>query len=496
VPVAAPSVIRPAFLSTPPSATGSLGDEAADLAAQLGQQVDEEERIALRALMPVKADGMPAGLEAGIVCGRRQVKSWALEMTVVHDSFVTKVPRAVWSAHLTDTSDQNFNHLTALIESYDWLRKRVRRVYRGNGDHRILMTDGRSIEFMARESGKQGRGRDVNRLILDEWLYGTPAMLGAMVPMLGGVNDRYIRYGSSPGLPRSDSLRELRDRGRRGGDPSLSWAEWTSERMVDGKRVLPLCEDAECTHRAGVAVGCFLDDYEIRRSVNPAYGRRLTEEFVEQERLALPPMEYMRERCGIWEDPPPEGDEVDTILENWPRCEDKSAAPGDPIALGVAVSYNLRAATIVACGLGADGIPVLEVIDYRKAGTGWVAKRLEELRSRHNVTAVGVVAYSPASSLLPVLPDDVQPVPGVQFAGACSALVQDINDGRIRHRGQTALEISVANAVRRFAGDGWRWSLKQSPEDISPLIGAVVARHLLATTDAAPPYDPLANFMP
>jgi hypothetical protein len=132
VPVAAPEVIRPAFLWTPPSAVGDLGDEVAELAVQLDQQVGHEERIALGALTPVRDDGMPAGLEAGIVCGRRQLKSWSLEMCTIHDAFVTKVHRVVWTAHLRETSDDNFEHLTGLIESFDWLRVPGRR---GSPDH-------------------------------------------------------------------------------------------------------------------------------------------------------------------------------------------------------------------------------------------------------------------------------------------------------------------------------------------------------------------------
>jgi CPA2 family monovalent cation:H+ antiporter-2 len=53
---------------------------------------------------------------------------------------------------------------------------------------------------------------------------------------------------------------------------------------------------------------------------------------------------------------------------------------------------------------------------------------------------------------------------------------------------------AVAAARRRFAGDGWRWSRRDSDGDISPLYAATVARHLLATEDEE--YDPLANFLP
>lgn len=479
MPVAAPSVIRPAFLWTPPSAVGNLGDEMAELAIQLGQQVDEEERIALGALSPVQANGMPAGLEAGIVCGRRQIKSWALEMSTIHDAFVTKVHRVVWTAHLTETSDDNFDHITSLIESYDWLRKRVRRIYRGNGDHRIMLMDGGRVEFTAREAGKTGRGRDVNRLVLDEWLFGTPGMLGAMVPMLGGVSDRYIRYGSSPGLLKSESLRQLRDRGRRGGDPSLSWCEWTSERLDEhGKRVVPECASPECLHQPGMSVGCFLDDHDIRRGVNPAYGRRLSREFVDQERLAMPPMEYMRERCGVWEDPP-DADVADSLLSGWPERL-TGDVPTDPLTLGLDVSADGRSAALVVCGGG-----VLEVVDYRPGkGTSWVPKRIEVLKAKHKITAVGLLRSGPARALMDQIPDVVL-LNSIEESIASIGMVADINDDAIHHRGQQVLDQAVESAKRQLSGDGWRWSRKISePADISALLAAVVARHLSATADS------------
>ena len=126
----------------------------------------------------------------------------------------------------------------------------------------------RTIEFGARETGKTGRGRTkIDRLTFDEWLLGTEAMKGAQIPMMGSASNRFIRYGSSPGLLISKSLRTLRDRGRIGtldpalGDPSLSWVEWGSERVrlvrdprtgrARMERVLPECADSECSHVAG-----------------------------------------------------------------------------------------------------------------------------------------------------------------------------------------------------------------------------------------------------
>lgn len=493
--VAAPDVILPAFLNRPDSAVGDLGDEVAELAVQLGQEVGPEERIALGALTPVKSDGMPAGLEAGIVAGRRQIKSWAMEMCLVHDAFVTKVHRCVWSAHLTETSDDNFAHLTSLIESFDWLRKRVRRVYSGNGDHRVMLTNGGRIEFRARESGRTGRGRDVNRLTLDEWLFGTPAMLGAQVPMLGAVKDRYIRYGSSPGMLRSESLRALRERGRRGGDPSLSWCEWTSERVVDGRRVLPSCEDPECSHVAGRVAGCFMDDPRIRREVNPAYGRRLSVEFVDQERLALPPVEYARERCGVWEDPP-ESVGGDDLLANWPACRSRSAAAAEPVAVGVAVGHEARGASIVVAGAGADGVPVVEVVEYRKAGgVAWVKPRVDDLRAKRKVSTVGLIGGNrPDQALASVLESD-RWLTAAEWSAAQKGFASAVADGAVRHPDtgdRSALDVAVEQSVRKLSGDGWRWSLAGTAAaggDASPLLAAAVAAWLCTGR----PYDPLAN---
>lgn len=488
--IAAPEVIRPAFLWVPPSAVGSLGDEVAELAISLGQQVGPEERIALGALTPIKADGMPAGLEAGIVCGRRQIKSWALEMCLIHDAFVTKVHRCVWSAHLTETSDDNFEHVSDLIESYDWLRKRVRRIYRGNGDHRIMLANGGRIEFKARESGKTGRGRDVNRLTLDEWLFGTSAMLGAQVSMLGAVKDRYIRFGSSPGMLRSEPLRMLRDRGRRGGDPSLSWCEWTSERMVNGKRVLPACQDPECTHVARTVTGCFLDDPRVRREVNPAYGRRLSEEFVGQERLAMPPAEYARERCGVWEDPIGETGEI--LFPKWAERRATLAGPadGDRVAFGADQSWDRSTSWICAAWLGPSGVRVQLVASG--PGASWIKSWLllapDQEKPRVERYATAAVAMQASGAPISTLHDDLKAtapedfqekvlkgMTAAELARACGLVYDLIKDGGIEIAPHAALDTAADGGVAKPMGDSWVIDRARSQADASPLIALIAA---------------------
>lgn len=538
-PVAAPEVIRPAFLWVPPIAVGTLGDEAAELAEQLDQDVREEERIALRALMPIKANGMPAGLEAGIVTGRQQVKTWAMRQALIHDGWVTKVGRCMWSAHRTKTSDDTFEELVSLVNSFDWLRKRVRRVYSGNGNHRIVFNDklttyptmgasgqqktDRTIEFGARENGPTGRGRTkINRLTLDEWLMGTKAMKGAQVPMMGAAGDRYIRHGSSPGLLTSADLRALRQRGRMGvldpsrGDPSLSWVEWTSERVrlvVDKtggtrmERVLPTCADPDCSHIAGLVTGCFLDDPAIIRDSCPAYGTaRLSVEFVAQERLTLDPVEYARERAGIWEDPPDE-DEAEDLFPGWDDCQ----VPGSGVpaagtaALGIDTAWDSSVTWIGAATRLAEGRVRVELV-ASAAGTGWVREWLfggdEPRVERLAPVAIGMQASSaPVSHLHDELAinspalwrKSVKGLSGADLAKGGAQLRELLKSGLLEVVAHPRLNTAVTGATKRPMGDSWVVDRKGSPVDVSPLLSVIAAVRALMSDEPEDDYNPLDN---
>jgi hypothetical protein len=436
--------------------------------------VGEEERLALRALMPTRADGRWAGMSACIICGRRNVKSWAIEMSVIHDGFVTKVDRIVWSAHLFATAQESFQHLHGLIENHDWLRKRVNRVRLANGEEGFDLVGGRRIDFVARQSGKSGRGQDVDTLVLDEWLFGTPAMLGAMIPMLGAVANPHVRYGSSPGLPTSGPLRSLRNRGRSGEDPTLSYIEWGNERRS--------CEAGDCAHFPRTP-GCLLDDESLWEAANPAYGRRLTPEFVRNERNEMPPSEFMRERCGWWEDPVGEGEGTLYPPDEWLDCEDPGSAPlpGGSLVFAVDLSWDRERAHIAVAALRADGLVHLdriavlhphEVKDY--------------LTSRVRLFAPLAVAVqgsaAPVSSLVAELQDvgiPVHEITGTGVAKASGNLYDAIRSRRIRHVGRQDILQALSTAVPRSLGDGWAIDRKKSPTDVAGLVSIVEALWVL-----------------
>lgn len=218
----------------------------------------------------------------------------------------------------------------------------------------------------------------------------------------------------------------------------------------------------------------------------------------------MPPAEYARERCGIWEDPP-DVDAADDVLANWGECADGDASPTDPLVLAVDVSHDSKSTAIVACG-GHESMPCIEVVDYRpKRGVGWAPNRLAELVAKHNPAAVAVCAGGPAMAMVKRRKEsptgwvieakvdgnpvtiDVTVVGAVEQASASQAFAQDVTGAKLRHRGEQAMAISVRDAVRKFSGDGWRWSRKDSRSDISPLVAGVAARHVWLARPAPPP---------
>lgn len=458
---------RPAFCSVPDH-DSTAGGEAADLAESAGIVLDPEQRLVLDAMLAERG-GKWAAFEACVIQGRQNGKTAALEVAALHDVFLRDVGRVVWTAHRFKTTSDSFADLVAACENYDHLRRRVKAVRYAAGEQSIQLVTGSRIDFLARTGGG-GRGLTGDVVVVDEALYAQPVMMGALLPTLSARPDPQVRYGSSAGLLESSVLRAIRDRGRRGDDPSLAYVEWASERG---------CASDGCRHELG-SDGCALDDEDRWRAANPAIGRRITMDYVRNERRALPPAEFGRERLGWWEDPAESGADIDP--QAWASCSDPAAAPGDPVAIAVDVSPAFRSAAVVACGSGADGRPVLEVVEHA-AGTAWVVERLRALQQSQHCGPVGLDPAGPASALLPDLAAAAVAVDAVQsgrVSQAAGGLVAAVLAREVVHRNEPSLAVAVGAARRRQSGDAWKWSRKDSESDISPLVAATLARQLWA----------------
>lgn len=478
-------MIEPAHLWIP-DRVGSYGDEAVDLAGIAGRELDEEQALAVDAILSYKAGGRWAALESAVVEARQNGKTGGVLLPVVlFDLFLLEPDRIVWTAHLFRTARDAFNDFVRCVDSAPELSRRVKKVTYANGEESIELHSGAKLEFLARSKGG-GRGLGGKRVVMDEALILSAESMGALMPTLSARPDPQITYGSSAGTETSDHLYHLKNRGRAGGDPSLIWVEW----CAPGSWEDPPCElGVKCGHLPGTQ-GCVLDDEESWLRANPTLGKRITVDYVRAERRSLPPSEFGRERLGWHHTVLDGGRPIDE--KSWMDLVDIASEPRDPVALAIDVLNDRSGAAIGVAGRREDGLVHVEVIKSA-AGVSWVVDDIAKLVAKWRPCAVALDDRSEAASLIPDLRErglevTREPRRGTKdivvttwandLARACGQLYDAVTDTKtVRHLNQRELNESVRGATWRPLGDARAWSRKEATTNPAPLIAVTLALH-------------------
>jgi len=476
-------VIHPAFLSIP-TRVGSYGDEAVDLAERAGRVLDEEQCLGVDALLSYGPGGRWAALESAVVEARQNGKTGGVLLPVtLFDLFLMPPDRIVWTAHLFKTSRGAFEDFETCIATSPDLSRRVKSICHGHGEEAIELHNGATLEFLARSKGG-GRGLGGKRVVMDEALFLAGAAMGALMPTLSARPDPQINYGSSGALDTSDHLHRLKDRGRSGKDPSLIWVEFCAA----GSWEDPPCERGKrCPHMPGTP-GCALDDEALWQQANHTLGKRITIEYVRAERLALPALEFGRERLGWHQPPAAAGAAID--LGQWANLLDGESQREGDVAIAVDISPTRDYAAIALWGRREDGLGHGQIVAY-KPGTDWVIPELVRWRDALNPVGIGA-GRQVAASLegeefdatdirVPLKSDD--PLSGdlvvlnsTDMTAATSQFLDAVKQGTFKHTGQRELDASVAGAKTKVTEFAEIWTRKDLESDTSPLVALTFAR--------------------
>lgn len=475
-------MISPAHLWIPPR-SGSYGDEATDLAEMAGRVLDDEQKLAVDALLSYGPGGRWVALESGIVEARQNGKTSGVLLPVtLFDLFLLPPDRIVWTAHVFRTARDAFEDFCICIETAPELSRRVKQIFYGNGEESIELHNGAKLEFLAR-SKRGGRGLGGKRVVMDEALFIAAADMGALMPVLSARPDPQINYGSSAALSTSDHLQRLKDRGRAGDDPFLIWVEY----CASGGWLEPPCEQGtRCPHSAGTP-GCALDDEDRWLQANHTLGKRITIEYVRAERRALPATEFGRERLGWHEIPVAGSGAID--IGQWAKLLDGTSKRQGDITLAVDIAPQRDYAAIGLYGPRADGLGHWQLVDYRP-GTEWLVDRIVELRAGLDPIAIALGRATAASLEVelekhdihrPVKPDepvrgDLAVLTAAEMTAATGQALDVVRQAAVRHIGQQPLDAAVAGAKTRETGDSVAWSRKDADADISPLVSVSLAR--------------------
>jgi hypothetical protein len=465
------TLVEPRYL-TVPEHSKTLGPEVADLADLAGFSPDPEQRLALDAVFAMQPDDRAAAFEVAVIACRQNLKTGLFKQAALGWLFLTGQRLIVWSAHEFPTAVEAFRDLSELIEGRDWLTRRLKRIYRGNGDESIELMSGARLIFRARTKGG-GRGLSGDKVILDEAFALQPVHMGALLPTLSARPDPQVLYGSSAGLADSEVLRGVRDRGRKSLG-RLAYVEWTAEGAE--------CAQRDCSHVYGQAEGCALDDMDNWHRANPQLGGRIRVETVEAERQALPWQEFARERLGWWDDPgvvaPAFGAGV------WEALKIPDGSRPKAGAIGIAVSFDRAWGSIGSAGRLPDGRVLIGAVK-RRQGTSWLVSEAARIQRDHGCQVV-VDEKGPAGPLLDELRDaGVElTVVGVNAAcDACADVYDAAQDARVAHMGDDDLDAAVMGATARPVGDRWMWGRKTSLSDVSMLEAATLAHWAVTKID-------------
>ena len=434
-------------ISNYPKASWSDADDCADLAAAYGLLPDEWQRNVLEAWMGRKGNGRWAAGRWGLAVPRQNGKNAILEMVELFFMTVLGL-KILHTAHEVKTARKAFLRIASFFENerkYPELAEMVEYIRKTNGQEAIQLTNGGSIEFIARSKGS-GRGFTVDVLVCDEAQEYDDDAQAALLPTISSApsgDPLQILLGTppSPGM-NGDVFTRTRSAGVEGKDRRLAWVEWSA--------------------KSGVKPGLRAE----WANTNPSLGIRLNASTVADEFAAMSQEMFIRERLGRWDEGAMGTKAVDS--SSWDSLVVSAGDVPDGRRV-VGVRFSPDGATVGVAGAVKpedDSDPFfVEAIEQRSTaeGTQWLVDFLVE---RHDdlaqivvdgkagvgylVNALRAEGVSAKTILTPSVGD---------ATAAYSMMDAAIRNGSVRHSGQQDLDDQVKAALRRKIGNegGFGW---------------------------------------
>lgn len=444
----------PPRIALVPAHRESDAADACFLASSYGLTPDPWQADVLAAMLALREDGRYAASRVGVSVPRQNGKNGIIEIRELFG--LLSGEKFLHTAHEVKTARKAFLRLASFFENpkqFPELASLVKEVRRTNGQEAILLTNGGSVEFVARTKGS-GRGFTVDVLVFDEVQELSDETLAALLPTISAAplgNPQQIYTGTPPSPNMNGEVwTRLRNAGLEGTDPRLAYFEWSCEYGVD------------------------LDDQSAWYAANPALGIRLDIETVESEREALDDTSFARERLGMWD-----SDVSMSVIPSdaWQRCADEHSQPFTNIVMAVDVSPDRSTATIAVAGEREDGLHHVEVVDQR-LGVGWVVNRLTEIAKRQRIRTVVIDAASPAASLIEALKKNhvnVVTTGPRDMAAACGEFYDAVFEQRLAHLNDPRTNSAISMVRKRKLGDAWAWNRQTATSDITPVVAITLA---------------------
>lgn len=483
---------RPALEYVPPLFHTSAGQDAIDLAAVTGLDLDDWQQYVLNESLKERAgDGKWTAFEVGLVVPRQNGKNALLEARELAGLFLLGEELIIHSAHEFKTAQEAFlnikNRIFAVPELLEEVwgyngdpEGQIAGIKTAHGSEGITLKgkgskkgrEGNRLRFAAR-SGGSGRGFSGNLIIFDEAYSLSTASLAAMIPTMAAksiTGNPQLWFTSSTGMPDSDVLLNLRERALNPKDTQrLAYFEWSVPHYEDFYEGVA---EEDRDHQSEYE---YMADRKNWMRANPAAGTRIAEEFIQSEldAMQLDLEKFGRERLGILA-------KLGGVSElpEWASGLDLDSRPGPDPVLVIDCTPSRDYSCLGSASINEDGKFHLELIAEGE-GTDWLAQRVKEIKAKRPIRGVWVVEGSTAETLKESLKKEGVIVKSLSFrkyVRGCGQLVTALREKRAVHPAQKHLDDAVKSVRRKPYGDSlFYWNRKANGGNISPIVAETAA---------------------
>lgn len=405
---------------------------------------------------------------------RQNGKNGALEIRELF-GMVGRGEKILHTAHQVKTAQKHFRRLKHFFgkkkddpgAKFPELNALVDEIRNVNGQEAIFLTNGGSVEIVARSTGS-GRGFTVDVIVCDEAQDMSDEDQEALISTSSASplgNPQWIYTGTPPGPKvNGEVFTRIRNSALAARPKRICWHEWSAPQGVD------------------------LDDRTMWEMVNPGLVTgRLLAEVVEGERASFSDAGFARERLGMWESSIQSGVIPMPLFE---KCGDPESVPSSRLALGIEVGPEMQWASVVLAGQRADERWHFEIDEdqfTKGRGADWVEGHIKALlEANPQVRDVAVDVASPIQGLLEQhngkwrFRETKIPVKAITVQGLGATTAKFINRiamGDLRYIPVPQLTTAATIAGKRNLGDTgmWVFSRKAAESDITSIQAAVLA---------------------
>lgn len=457
----------------------SAGHLVAQLADDLGQPLLPWQQHVLDDALTVGDNGRWARSTCGVLVARQNGKTHMMRMRMLAGLYIFGEQQIIGMAQTRQLALDTFKKTVDLAESMDWMRKRIKRVSRTNGQEELEVycehypkacpyKCERLRKYAIRAATSEGpRGSTADLLYVDELREIDPQAWAAATPVTTARPNAQIWVTSNAGDATSTVLNELRMRALQGDSSRIGWYEWSAP------------------------AGSQVNDREAWRMANPALGHIIDETVIEDAAQFDNPDAFKTERLCMW---------VDAIdspwpMDNWNNNEaDVKLTPGLPTWMALDIVFDRTRAYLVTVQQRSDGkyncflhefqkdVPINDVELASEIAD--ISRQFHPRVMAYDPNTAGYVAPHLARAGVPVAPT---PWSSASFAIMCDQTLSEMTAGNLFHPAQQTMHAHLVACARRPASDGgWRIARRAAASPISSAVALVMAVGHAATPQAIP----------